>query len=108
VKISLAGYNVDADQLGYHINDNPQDMTPETISAAYARISRSPKPVDVLRQEAVQDVAKARKSNESIVFEMGHGSVAEHAVFNFDIIGVSRLAWLAGRELRTRVCTRGR
>jgi thymidylate synthase ThyX len=92
MKISLAGYNVDADQLGYHINDNPQDMTPETISAAYARISRSPKPVDVLRQEAVQDVAKARKSNESIVFEMGHASVAEHAVFNFDIVDVSRLA----------------
>lgn len=92
MQISLAGYNVDADQLGYHINDNPQDMTPETISAAYARISRSPKSVDELRKEAVQDVAQARKSNETIIFEYGHASVAEHAVFNFDIMDVSRLA----------------
>lgn len=92
MNIKLAGYNVDADQLGYHITDNPQDMTPETISAAYARISRSPKPVDELRKDAVLDVAAARKSNETIVFEYGHASVAEHAVFNFDIMEVSRLA----------------
>lgn len=92
MEIKLAGYNVDADQLGYHITDNPQDMTPETISAAYARISRSEKNVDELRAEAAEDVAKARASNEKIVFEMGHNTVAEHAVFNFDIMGVSRLA----------------
>jgi flavin-dependent thymidylate synthase len=36
-------------------------------------------------------VDKARKSNLNIVFEMGHSSVAEHAVFNIDVIGVSRL-----------------
>ena len=28
----------------------------------------------------------------AIIFKMGHHSVAEHAVFNFDIIGASRLA----------------
>ena len=88
MKIKLAGYNVDADQLGYHITNNPQDLTPEVISAAYARISRSPKPVDELRKEAVNDVAAARKSNENIIFEFGHSSVAEHAVFNFDVMDV--------------------
>jgi len=66
-------------------------LTPETISAAYARISRSPKPVDELRDIARAEVDKARQSNRNIVFEMGHSSVAEHAVFNIDVIGVSRL-----------------
>ncbi len=92
MKINLAGYNVDADALGYHIVNNPRDMTPETISAAYARISRAEDSVDKLREQSRQDVAKARKSNETIVFEYGHASVAEHAVLNFDIIDVSRLA----------------
>lgn len=92
MKIKLAGYNVDADMLGYHINDNPQDMTPETVAAAYARISRSEKSVDELRKDSAKDVAAARKSNETIVFEYGHASIAEHAVFNFDIMDVSRLA----------------
>ena len=67
-------------------------LTPETLSAAYARISRSPLPIDQLRKKACQDVEKARKSNQKIIFAMGHHSVAEHAVFNFDIMGVSRLA----------------
>jgi flavin-dependent thymidylate synthase len=67
-------------------------LTPETLSAAYARISRSPMPIDQLRKKARQDVEKARKSNQKIIFAMGHHSVAEHAVFNFDIMGVSRLA----------------
>ena len=68
-----------------------QDLTPETISAAYARISRSPKPVNELREISREEVDKARQSNRNIVFEMGHSSVAEHAVFNIDVIGVSRL-----------------
>src|SRR3989339_1767021 len=37
------------------------------------------------------EVKKARLSNKNIVFEMGHSSIAEHAVFNIDVIGVSRL-----------------
>jgi flavin-dependent thymidylate synthase len=36
-------------------------------------------------------VEKARSSNRNIVFEMGHSSIAEHAVFNLDVLGVSRL-----------------
>jgi flavin-dependent thymidylate synthase len=90
MKINLAGYNVDVDAL-----NDPAGMgakTPETISAAYARISRSPKTVEQLRHRAAEDVEKARESNETIVFEYGHASVAEHAVFNFDIMEVSRLA----------------
>jgi flavin-dependent thymidylate synthase len=68
------------------------DITPETLSASYARISRDPRPINELRAVARSEVEKARKSNRSIIFKMGHHSVAEHAVFNFDIIGVSRLA----------------
>ena len=69
-----------------------RNLTPETLSAAYARISRDPRPVDELRQIARQEVERARKSNTNIIFGLGHSSVAEHAVFNFDVIGVSRLA----------------
>lgn len=101
MKVILAGYNVDTDALKRYVNvaagfsrrkGKKIILTPETISAAYARISRSPKSVDVLRQEARKEVEKARRSNRTIIFEMGHHSVAEHAVFNFDIIGISRRA----------------
>ncbi len=68
------------------------NLTPETISAAYARISRNPKPVNELREIARQEVDRARKSNQNIIFGLGHSSVAEHATFNFDIIGASRFA----------------
>lgn len=68
-----------------------KSITPETISAAYARISRDPRPVNQLREEARKRVGKARRSNRTIIFGLGHSSVAEHAVFNLDVIGVSRL-----------------
>ena len=93
MKILLAGYNLDYDLIRA-LKDKSglkQDFTPETISAAYARISRSPKPVNELREISREEVDKARQSNRNIVFEMGHSSVAEHAVFNIDVIGVSRL-----------------
>jgi flavin-dependent thymidylate synthase len=93
MKILLAGYNLDYDIIRT-LKDKSglqQDLTPETISAAYARISRSPKPVNELREISRGEVDKARQSNRNIVFEMGHSSVAEHAVFNIDVIGVSRL-----------------
>lgn len=67
-------------------------FTPETISAAYARISRDPSHVTELRRSARFSVARARKSNENIIFGLGHASVAEHAAFNFDISHLSRLA----------------
>ena len=94
MRVVLAGYNVDSDVIEDLKKHAParRDVTPETLSAAYARISRDPRPADVLRAVARQEVEKARRSNQAIIFKMGHHSVAEHAVFNFDIIGVSRLA----------------
>jgi len=93
MKIILAGYNLDYETIRefQELRPEAQDLTPETVSAAYARISRSPKPVDELRAIARQEVEKARQSNRNIVFEMGHSSIAEHAIFNIDVIGVSRL-----------------
>lgn len=105
MKILLAGYNLDynliqelKDKSGFQ-----QDLTPETISAAYARISRSPKPVNELREIARDEVDKARQSNRNIVFDMGHSSVAEHAVFNIDVIGVSR--FLVEEIEKFRLCS---
>ena len=93
MQVILAGYNVDVEVLAELTKgQSRQDVTPETVSAAYARISRDPRPVTELRQVARQEVEKARKSNSTIVFKMGHHSIAEHAVFNFDILDVSRLA----------------
>ena len=94
MKVLLAGYNVDREVLDELKRTAPPrlDATPETLSAAYARISRDARPVDELRRAARDEVEKARRSNAAIIFGMGHHSVAEHAVFNFDVIGVSRLA----------------
>lgn len=87
MKINVAGYNIDKSLIDKL--DNIQ-ATPEVISAAYARISRSKKNVTSLRKEALSEVEKARKSNNSIIFDMGHSSIAEHVVFNLDILDVSR------------------
>jgi flavin-dependent thymidylate synthase len=92
MKVTLAGFNVEQDLLKTLTRNKRVVPTPETISAAYARISRSDKPVEELRREARKELEQARKSNMTIVFEMGHHSIAEHAVFNFDISGISRLA----------------
>ncbi len=88
LRVVLAGHNGDIEVL----RGAEGDFSPETLSAAYARISRYPEPVPVLREQARAEVGKARKSNRTIVFGLGHHSVAEHAVFNFDILGCSRLA----------------
>jgi flavin-dependent thymidylate synthase len=85
MNVLLAGYNIEATRIPH--ND---DATPEVLSAAYARISRSPKRIDQLREEAVREVDASRRSNTRIIFGMGHASVAEHAIFNIDIIGISR------------------
>jgi len=90
MKVTLAGFNIDKNL----IDKLPEGTiaTPETISAAYARISRDPRDVSELRTEAREQVKKARRSNRSIVFGMSHHSVAEHAYFNLDILHISRLA----------------
>jgi flavin-dependent thymidylate synthase len=94
MNVILAGYNVDKDVLDELKRHGPPrlDVTPETLSAAYARISRDPRPAGELRRAARDEVEQARRSNRTIIFRMGHHSVAEHAVFNFDILGASRLA----------------
>jgi flavin-dependent thymidylate synthase len=94
MRVILAGYNVDSTVIEELKKISPprDDITPETLSASYARISRDPRPIDELRAEARAEVERARRSNQNIIFRMGHHSVAEHAVFNFDLIGVSRLA----------------
>ncbi|MCK7483103.1 MAG: FAD-dependent thymidylate synthase [Candidatus Moduliflexus flocculans] len=94
MRVVLAGYNVDSAVIDELKRNAPprEDVTPETLSASYARISRDPRPVDELRAAARAEVDRTRRSNQSIIFKMGHHSVAEHAVFNFDVVGVSRLA----------------
>ncbi|MCD4817406.1 MAG: FAD-dependent thymidylate synthase [Candidatus Cloacimonetes bacterium] len=88
MKVHIAGYNIDKTL----IDEIPEQSiaTPETISAAYARISRSKKSITELRKASLNEIDKARNSNKNIVFDMGHSSIAEHAVFNIDLIGVSR------------------
>ncbi len=92
MKVTLAGYNVEHDVIDHLCKNRRILLTPETIAAAYARISRSTKPVDELRKDARREVNKTRLANQTIVFEMGHHSIAEHAIFNIDILGISRLA----------------
>ena len=94
MRVHLAGFNVDTAVLREleEKTGKRSDLTPEVISAAYARISRDPRAIDEIRKSAREEVEKSRKSNSTIIFKMGHHSVAEHAVFNLDIIGLSRLA----------------
>jgi flavin-dependent thymidylate synthase len=93
MKVTIAGYNLDTSIIK-ELSQNKKGIitTPETISAAYARISRSSKSVGALRKEARREIEKARRSNKRIIFEMSHHSIAEHAVFNFDITRISRRA----------------
>ena len=113
MQVTLAGYNLDSeiiDQVS-KILDNfrhaPEDLeyikdqleklldeplTPEVLSAAYARISRSDKGISELRRDARTSVSRSRRTNERIVFGFGHHSVAEHAMMNLDITDISRLA----------------
>lgn len=107
MEVILAGYNLDQEIISRfrEVLQQPEDqprtptksiqpdaLTPETLSAAYARVSRDPRPIPELRADALGDVAAARRSNRRIVFGFGHASVAEHASFNLDVLGISRLA----------------
>ena len=57
LRVMLAGHNGDVEVLRSGIGE----FSPETLSAAYARISRFPDPVPALRQKAREEVEKARK-----------------------------------------------
>ena len=92
MKVYLAGFNVDTEVLRQleEKGGKRTDITPEVLSAAYARISRDPRPINEIRKTAREEVDKSRRSNTTIIFKMGHHSIAEHAVFNLDILGISR------------------
>lgn len=108
MKVVLAGYNIDAEilrELKDRSDWQADNVTPETLSAAYARISRDPRDIEDLRADSRTATDKARRSNESIIFGLGHASVAEHAVFNLDLIGVSRLAAEAVQQFRLAAYT---
>lgn len=92
MKVILAGYNGDIKVLEKIPKRYKKFLTPETLSCAYAWISRYDLSVDKLREIALKEIEEVRKSNKRIIFEMGHSSVAEHSVFNIDIIKISRLA----------------
>lgn len=97
VDVFFAGVTLDSEiyrkiKEGRADEIDPDSLTPETLSAGYARVSRDPRSVTELRQEASRDVAKAKKSNRTIIFGMGHHSVAEHVYINFDVLNISRLA----------------
>ncbi|MGA1821350.1 MAG: FAD-dependent thymidylate synthase [Thermoplasmatota archaeon] len=86
MNIKLAGATLDR-----RFWKDDEAATPEVTAAAYARVSHSPRSLKELRDNAVEEVEKARSSNERIVYRMGHSSIAEHAVFNIDIEDASRL-----------------
>jgi flavin-dependent thymidylate synthase len=102
MRISLAGFNVDREVLRALQKDSDVSdaLTPEVLAAAYARISRSPRGIEQLRKASRKEVEKARRSNRTIIFDMGHHSIAEHAVFNFDIMDASRMAMEAIEHFR--------
>ena len=74
MKVILAGYNLDSIVIEELKKNSPprEDVTPETLSASYARISRDPRPANELRAIARAEVERARRSNQNIIFKMGH------------------------------------
>ncbi len=100
MKVSLKGMSIPTDVLEEILEYVPEPkreeyrnkLTPESISAAYARISRKDLSVDELLDESIKDIATSKKSNEFIIFGLGHHSVAQHIMFNFNVMNVSRLA----------------
>ena len=53
MEVILAGHNIDYEIIREIAAAHPerQDLTPETVAAAYARISRNPRPVNELRAD---------------------------------------------------------
>jgi hypothetical protein len=72
MRVILAGFNVEKTILDEARKRFGEAVTPEVISASYARISRDPRSIAALREEARGSVEKARRSNERIVFGLGH------------------------------------
>lgn len=108
MKIKLAGINVPLVVLNDLLNELPEEkkefykqrLTPIVLASAYAKVSRSTKNITQLVDEAIKDVAKAKESSQVIAFGMGHHSIADHVMFNFNMEKISRLAIEAIEERR--------
>ncbi|MEM4272302.1 MAG: FAD-dependent thymidylate synthase [Candidatus Bilamarchaeaceae archaeon] len=75
-----------AERRIYSIKGYPE----ETVSASFAKTSRSPEPFDKILSEMNEE--SARKFHETWVIKFGHGSVAEHASVHIAAENVSRLS----------------
>ncbi len=64
--------------------------SPEGVAAGMARISRDATPIPELVRQAVEDSELARRRNENIIYEYGHSSIAEGAVFGVAIQQIPR------------------
>src|SRR5690242_11833472 len=64
--------------------------SPEGVAAGLARISRDATPIPELVRQAVDDTDLARRRNQNIIFEYGHSSIAEGAVFAVAIQDIPR------------------
>ncbi len=63
---------------------------PEGVAAGLARISRDATPIPELVRQAVEDTELARRRNGNIIYEYGHSSIAEGAVFGVAIERIPR------------------
>ena len=64
--------------------------SPEGVAAGLARISRDATPIPELVRQAVEDSELARRRNENIIYEYGHSSIAEGAVFGVAVQDIPR------------------
>src|ERR687884_523303 len=64
--------------------------SPEGVAAGLARISRDATPIPALVRQAVEDTELARRRNENIIYEYGHSSIAEGAVFGVAVQDIPR------------------
>src|SRR5205085_3118419 len=64
--------------------------SPEGVAAGLARISRDATPIRGLVRQAVEDTELARRRNENIIYEYGHSSIAEGAVFGMAVQDIPR------------------
>lgn len=75
-----------AERRVYSLKGYPE----ETVSASFAKTSRSPEPFDKIISE--MDAESTKKFHETWVIKFGHGSVAEHASAHIAAENVSRLS----------------
>src|SRR2546423_8040374 len=64
--------------------------SPEGVAAGLARISRNATPTPELVRRAVEDTEVARRRNANIIYEYGHSSIAEGAVFGVAVHDIPR------------------